>query len=93
MRFFSPLFTYQKREQEQRARQKNLFTEEIDTTDMTPEQIQAEKLRRQKLQEEADFDLAKDILGWLMCVRTCVYVCSIRMIRLIVFAVCRRKRR
>lgn len=33
---------------------------------MTPEQIQAEKLRRQKLQEESDFEVAKEMLGNLI---------------------------
>ncbi len=39
------------------------LNEELDVSNMTPEQIQAEKLRRQKLQEEADFEVAKEMLG------------------------------
>lgn len=30
---------------------------------MTPEQIKEEKLRRQKLQEEADLEIARETLG------------------------------
>lgn len=35
---------------------------------MTPEEAQAEKLRRQKLQEESDLEVAKDMLGMISCI-------------------------
>lgn len=49
---------------ERRARSKNAeLNEEIDETNLNPEQIQAEKLRRQKLIEESDLEVAKEMLG------------------------------
>lgn len=54
----------QRKELEERARKKKIeLEEEADYSNMTPEQIQADKLRRQKLQEEADLELAKETLG------------------------------
>lgn len=53
---------------EERARKKKIeLEEEVDYSDMTPEQIRADKLRRQKLQEEADLELAKETLGYYHC--------------------------
>lgn len=49
---------------------------------MTPEQIQAEKLRRQKLQEEADFEVAKEMLGNLIHNPSCTHVSADYEIRL-----------
>ena len=49
---------------ERRAKLQNLeLDENVDFQNMTPEQIQAEKLRRQKLVEEADLEVAKEMLG------------------------------
>lgn len=49
---------------ERRAKlKKQELEDEIDFANMTPEQIQAEKLRRQKLIEESDFEVAKEMLG------------------------------
>lgn len=42
---------------------------------MTPEEIQAEKLRRQKLQEESDFEVAKEMLGTCyITLVACIYL-------------------
>lgn len=50
---------------ERRARSKRAeINDDVDFANMTPEQIQAEKLRRQKLIEEADLEVAKEMLGW-----------------------------
>lgn len=53
----------ERKEIERRQKSKIQLSEDFDETDMTPEQIQAEKLRRQKLQEESDFEVAKEMLG------------------------------
>lgn len=53
----------ERKEIERRQKTKAQLTDDFDETDMTPEQIQAEKLRRQKLQEESDFEVAKEMLG------------------------------
>lgn len=45
------------KEELERKKQEKILTE------MTPEEIRAEKLRQQKLQEEADLVLAKEIMG------------------------------
>lgn len=54
----------ERREIARKAKSKNLeLDDDVDFKDMTPEQIQAEKLRRQKIMEEADLEVAKEMLG------------------------------
>ncbi|XP_065225471.1 eukaryotic translation initiation factor 3 subunit J-like [Planococcus citri] len=54
----------ERRERERKSKLRSELEKEIDTTNMTPEEVAAEKLRRQKLIEEADLELAKETLGF-----------------------------
>nr|ABM55521.1 eukaryotic translation initiation factor 3 subunit 1-like protein [Maconellicoccus hirsutus] len=53
----------ERKERERKSKLRSELEKDIDTTNMTPEEIQAEKLRRQKLLEEVDLEDARDTLG------------------------------
>jgi len=53
----------EKKRLEQLQREEELKQQEEETRELTPEEMLEEKLRNQRLQEESDLELAKDVFG------------------------------